>query len=612
MPLLFAFLIATGLTVLFVPLVSVVARRYGRVARPSQQRWHERTVPNIGGIAMAIALAGTTWATGLWQPLWPALTTALLMFAVGLIDDLKPTRPATKLVMQIAVAAFFLYLVPPSITGQPIVDTLLGFFWIVGITNSFNLLDNIDGLAAGVAAIAGAFFLIVFRSDAGPTLAPMSLLMIAFVGIAFGFLLFNFHPAAIFMGDNGSHLLGCVLAIAPLIAAPAMQRSVVSIAVIPIVLLLIPIFDTSFVTLTRGLSGRSAFIGGRDHTSHRLVALGIGERRAVLVLYALAIIGGYVAVALKMLSPGIAWALVVGYVVLLGAVGIYLGHIEATKDETEFALAPLPSELTTRYRAYEIFLDAVLVSAAYYLALLTRFHDAQLQQFLPYFTQSLPLVVVLQVSALWVTGKYRQVWRTVGPSEMLSVFRGACLGVGASVLAMVYLYRFIGYSRLVFFFDGLFAPTLLIGMRVALSGIDQYLRLRRSRGRMALIYGAGRGGALAVRELLQNTSLELTPVGFLDDDRTKRRLKIDGLPILGSIDDLAAVLARHDGKIATVVVAITDLATEKFALIREICGQRNVSVRWMRFMLEDVVLQEPATRGVVAFRRPDRRPPPRA
>jgi UDP-GlcNAc:undecaprenyl-phosphate GlcNAc-1-phosphate transferase len=611
MPLLSAFLIATGLTVLFVPLVGAVARRYGLVARPSQQRWHEHTVPNIGGVAMAIAFAGTSWVTGLWHPLWPALTAALLMFLVGVIDDLTPMRPSTKLVMQIAIAAVFLYLVPPVITGISIVDTILGFLWIVGITNAFNLLDNIDGLAAGVAAIAGAFFLIVFRADAAVTLAPMTVLMVAFVGVAFGFLLFNFHPAAIFMGDGGSHLLGCVLATAPLLAAPAMQRGVVSVVVIPVVLLLIPIFDTSFVTLTRGLSGRSAFIGGRDHTSHRLVALGIGERRAVLVLYALAIAGGYVAVALKMLSPIIAWALVLSYIVVLGAIGIYLGHIEATKNEGEFALAPLPSEITTRYRAYEVVLDAVLVSAAYYLALLARFREPQVHQFLPYFTQSLPLVVVLQVSALWVTGKYRQVWRTVGPWEMLSLFRGACLGVGASVLAMVYLYRFIGYSRLVFFFDALFAPTLLIGMRVVLSGVDQYLRLRRSRGRMALIYGAGRGGALAVRELLQNTTLELTPVGFLDDDRRKRRLKIDGLPILGAIDDLAAVLDRHDGKIATVVVAITDLATEKFAQIREICAARNVSVRWMRFMLEDVVLQEPA-RGVVAFRRPDRRPPPRA
>jgi FlaA1/EpsC-like NDP-sugar epimerase len=129
---------------------------------------------------------------------------------------------------------------------------------------------------------------------------------------------------------------------------------------------------------------------------------------------------------------------------------------------------------------------------------------------------------------------------------------------------------------------------------------------------MALIYGAGRGGALAVRELLQNSTLELTPVGFLDDDPGKRRLKIDGLPILGAIDDLSTVLDRHDGKIATVVVAITDLTTEKFAIIREICAARNVSVRWMRFMLEDVVLHDEPSRGVVAFRRPDRRPPPRA
>jgi UDP-GlcNAc:undecaprenyl-phosphate GlcNAc-1-phosphate transferase len=196
-------------------------------------------------------------------------------------------------------------------------------------------------------------------------------------------------------------------------------------------------------------------------------------------------------------------------------------------------------------------------------------------------------------------GKYRQVWRVLGPTELFNLVRGLLLGVAASIIALLYLSRFEGYSRSVFLVDALTAPTLVIGARVALGAIDHYLRLRRrSSSRAAIIIGAGRGGVLALHELLQNAELDLKPVGFIDDDPHKRRQRIEGVPVLGSRANLANILRRE--KVTCVVVSIRDLPRAAFDEICLTCREQGVDVRRMRFSLEDVEWREQPS-GVVRF-----------
>ena len=583
-----AFGLAFGLTVLLVPIARALARRRGLYAQPQSDRWHQRPVPKLGGLAMLVALAAALLIAGAGATSWKLLITSTLIFGVGLVDDVRPIRPATKLVGQMVTAALLLYLAPPiRLTGVPVLDPLLAFLWIVGITNAFNLLDNIDGLAAGVAGIAGSFFVVALMLDGGPALWPLAAAMAALVGVAAGFLLYNFHPAEIFMGDSGSHLLGFFIAGATLLAQPSMTARLAPVAAIPVVILLIPIFDTAFVALTRRFAGRSAFVGGRDHISHRLVALGIGERPAVLVLYGLTFLGGCAALGLQNLPPGLAWGWVTAYLVTLGAAGVYLGHIQMTREPGASASAPIPSELTSRNRAYEVAFDTVLVGLAYYVAFLIRFQGPEFSASLPYFTQSLAVIVGTQVGALGLCGKYRQqMWRAAGPAEIWALLRGSLAGVGASVIAVVYLERFVGYSRSVFAFDAVIAPILLLGCNVALGALSQHLRRRGSHGRAAIIYGAGRGGALAARELQQNPELGLVPIGFLDDDAGKRRTRLDGLRVLGTLTDLPALLA--EGGVICVVVSIRSLPRETFDDLCRICDARGVEVRRVRFAIEEI------------------------
>jgi UDP-GlcNAc:undecaprenyl-phosphate/decaprenyl-phosphate GlcNAc-1-phosphate transferase len=575
-----SFVLGAALT----PIVRAAAHRLAFYARPTPDRWHRKPVALLGGIAIAAAALITIAVGAPLRPIVPLLVCSTLMFTLGLVDDLWRTRATTKLVGQTVVAAVVVYLAPQvHITGVPAADSLLAIVWIVGITNAFNLLDNMDGLSAGVAAIAGLCYLSVLMPSAP---VPIVFAMGAFVGGVLGFLIYNFQPASIFMGDCGSLFIGSFLAAAGLLAVPELKTELAPVAAIPVFILLIPIFDTAFVTLTRGLAGRSALVGGRDHTSHRLVALGISERRAVLSLYGLALAGGLVALSITHLTFGSASILMAGYLVCVVGVGVFLGHVETARDAVPLdAEPPLPSEITARYRVYEVMLDIALIALAYYASLRIRFQGEELTVFLAPFARSFPIVVGSQLAGLWVAGKYRQIATRFGAVELLTILRGIMLGVASSVILVLFLYRFEGFSRAMFVVDAVILSFVLVGSRVALSTIDDYLRKQRTRGRRVLIYGAGRGGMLIVRELLQNTRLALAPVGFLDDDPLKRRQKLEGLPVVGTVVDLPAVARRL--RVDEVLVSIRDLSEDQAGLLSRICREQNIALRRMRLTIEE-------------------------
>jgi UDP-GlcNAc:undecaprenyl-phosphate GlcNAc-1-phosphate transferase len=389
------------------------------------------------------------------------------------------------------------------------------------------------------------------------------------------------------MGDSGSLFIGSFLASVALFAAPELRSAIAPVAAIPLLILLIPIFDTAFVTIMRRLAGRSPMVGGRDHLSHRLVAFGVRERRAVVALYCLSVLGGSVAISLLHVDLGYSSILVAAYVILLAGIGIVLGHVEAyTAKDAADVRVPFVSEVAYRNRAYEVLLDVALLSLAYYAAFRVRFTGAEFAHFMAYFATSFPVVIGCQVAGLALSGKYRQMWRTLESRELLALLQGVALGVAAAVVLMFYLYRLEGISRLVFAYDAAFGAFLLIGSRVAITSVDEYLRKKRSRGRPVLIYGAGRGGTLLLRELLENKDLELTPIGFLDDDPAKRRLRIEGLRVLGALDDLPSVVTEHAP--VEVLVSIRDIDRARLGTLAALCRERGIRVRVMRFALEEI------------------------
>jgi len=581
---LFTLLGSFALSAALTPIVRSLAKRGGILAHPHRDRWHPEPVPILGGCAIVGAFLVATVVSTPLAPLVPLLIGAGLMFGLGLLDDLLHFRASTKLVVQTIIAAVVVFLMPRAdLTGFAPVDALVSLVWIVGITNAFNLLDNIDGLSAGIAAVAG-IFLVAVLAQTGAT--SLTIAVAAFVGASLGFLVYNVRPASIFMGDGGSLFLGAFLGGAALLAAPGLKAEVVPVAAIPLLILLIPIFDTAFVSVTRRLAGRSPMHGGRDHLSHRLVALGIDERRAVLGLYLLAALGGGIALSLQHADFGYAAILVALYLILLASIGIVLGHVETHALETESQTAPLVSEVAYQNRVYEVLFDLALITVAYYAAFRFRFQGPEFAHFLPYWATSFPLVLACQVAGLAMAGKYRQVWRNFGARELVGIIKGIIFGFAGSALLMLYLYQFEGFSRLVFAIDSALLAFLLVGARVVITSVDEYLRYCRGSGRPALIYGAGGGGALLVRLLLEDRSLDLMPVGFIDDDPAKRRQRLEGVPVLGTVDELAPLLRTRD--IAEVIVSIRTLDRMRLAEAAAICRERGVAIRSMRFALDEI------------------------
>src|SRR5687767_4079448 len=212
------------------------------------------------------------------------------MFLTGLVDDRFHLRPSSKLVMQALAAAIVVTAgVVYPLTPWTSVNSLATVFWFIALTNALNLLDNMDGVAAGVAALAALFLAITFGIQGGG--GELVALSAALAGAALGFLPYNFHPASIFMGDSGSLFLGALIASVGAAYPSSASVSIVPVLFVPVFIAVIPILDTLLVTVTRTLAGRPISSGGRDHTAHRLVALGLRERQVAMMLYAFAIAG---------------------------------------------------------------------------------------------------------------------------------------------------------------------------------------------------------------------------------------------------------------------------------------------------------------------------------
>ena len=451
MPILQSMLIAFAAAVALVPVARVLAIRIDVVARPRADRWHRTVVPLLGGVAIGLATIITSLLAGLAVSLPVVLFASMAMFLMGLVDDIKLLRPATKLVAQIAAAAALVYFgFRLNWVESRLLDSVLTMVWVVGLTNAFNLLDNMDGLCAGIALIVAAMLLAGFWTGVSRDNAmPEMTLLAALIGAAAGFLVYNFPPASIFMGDSGSMLFGFSLAALTLghEGVRASRSDVLSVIAGPAFVLLIPIFDTTLVTIARLLSGRSPARGGRDHSSHRLVAIGLSERDAVLVLWLLASLGGGIGLLLRNFSPD--WSLPVGsaFLVAMCVFAVYLARVRVYEDlppgQVTDGFTLLQSNFMNRRRVVEVLVDVSVIGVSYYWATALVFYDPEgYLRNAEIFYQSFPIVVSTQLVAFFARGLYRGIWQPFKRADLHKVLEGALAG---TVIAQMFLVAYYGY-----------------------------------------------------------------------------------------------------------------------------------------------------------------------
>jgi UDP-GlcNAc:undecaprenyl-phosphate GlcNAc-1-phosphate transferase len=317
-----------------------VALKFGFTDKPNQEhKTHNEPVPYLGGLAIVFGTISVTYGTSLFtdftrQTFFLAstiLVPAIIMAGTGLVDDLKQLKPWPRFVVQNVVALIAtMILVSNNTLGSPVgvlaIDFSVTLLWLVGISNSINFFDNIDGGASGSAAITSLALFFIALQNGQVLVAAMSLVL---AGSTLGFLIWNKPPARIYMGDAGSLFLGILVASLTIRVDTNGELGIFSL-LIPVFLLAVPILDTSTAVIKRLVRGVSPFQGGKDHLSHRLMRIGFEKRQAVITLWATSAFFSLLAITILNTSSVIRFLLIT--IGILAWIVLLLKFL-ATKDQ---------------------------------------------------------------------------------------------------------------------------------------------------------------------------------------------------------------------------------------------------------------------------------------
>jgi UDP-GlcNAc:undecaprenyl-phosphate GlcNAc-1-phosphate transferase len=556
------------------------------VAAPSATRWHDIPTPVVGGIGIFAGLSAGVWAAvaagaiPLDRQLGGIYAGCAILFAVGLLDDVRSLPPLAKLAAQVAAAAVVLATgTSVEIVDNPVLATALGVAWLVGLTNAFNLLDNMDGLAATLAAIAAGFFAVTaaWQHPDDMILALSLALALACVG----FLPFNLRPrrrAVAFMGDGGSLPIGFALGSLGLASSYTAAGTTVATLILPILILAVPILDTTLVTVVRLLDGRPLAQGGRDHTSHRLVYLGLSETTAVVLLALVSAALGATSLAYEVLGNGRIAAL---GVLLTFALLVQFGSFLAAVDRgTQRTGSGLGAVIAHTRRLVEVLVDGAIITASFLCAYLLRFEGSGTVNQRHYFLLALPVLLFCRYLAFIPLGLYGGLWRYASA-------RDAAAAVAAVAISEVFTVGIItltqpplgDFSTSVFVIDALVCSMLIVASRfLERAGVRALHWLRyRDGGSRVLIVGAGRTGRSMLRELRDTPGHRV--VGFVDDDPRLWGRRLNGVGVLGGTNGFASVLER--ARPDAVAVTIPDAPRDRLDEVVDECARAGIECRFV-------------------------------
>lgn len=331
------FLIALLASYILTPMAIKLAVKIGAMDAPDARKVHREPIPRMGGLAIYLAfVAAVLVSVPMSQQVMGLLIGGTVIVAVGILDDLYQLAAKVKLAGQIVAAAVLLFFdicidwVMNPFSGELIYFDWLAIpitiFWIVGLTNTVNLIDGLDGLAAGVSTIAAVSILFI-AADMG--IVTVALVLAALAGSALGFLKYNMNPAKVFMGDTGSMFLGYTLAAVSIIGA---VKSAATIAlIVPIVALGLPILDTAFAILRRKLSGEPIFKPDKGHLHHRLLAMGMSQKQAVWLMYGISCCLGISAFLLTEVSVSVGCGIIAALLILAVVGARKIGVLKADR-----------------------------------------------------------------------------------------------------------------------------------------------------------------------------------------------------------------------------------------------------------------------------------------
>jgi UDP-GlcNAc:undecaprenyl-phosphate GlcNAc-1-phosphate transferase len=597
---------AALLSATLTPVVARIANAIGAVDMPGNRKIHTIPIPRLGGLAVVVSIVATfvgapLLSGGRWQlPLHLAsgLAIGLLpVFLISVADDVRSVSARYKLLAHVLGAVIAVSL---GISLGPVVHLFgtpihIGLFaaplsvlWIVGVTNAFNIIDGLDGLSAGLALISAVSMAAVFIIAGDPRMGAVALVL---AGALAGFLPYNMHPARLFLGDTGSTAIGFCLAAFALRGGSTLSTGFA--ALVPVFILGLPIADT-LIAMARRTVGRleshtgGMFVPDRNHIHHRLLAIGIDHGRAVLILHGAGLvlaIAAFVSVFLNAREAG----LFVVALTLAGFVGVQrLGYDEFAilRRGTVLKVYEMPA---VKRGMFVVFVDIFLVAVAAYLAVALKTDQWRFQAVDMEVLQLATTLAPVTVLVFRWCGMYRGSWRVAGIQDLTRCGKAVSIVtvVGA---ALMWMLTGDGHTLSIVGIYGVLSLLLTTALRASYVVLEN-TKLRGShKGRPVLVYGAGARGVAAVSELFQNSRSEMRPIGFIDDDPTKRGRLVSGLPVFGAERELESIIRTHRAE--ALLVASRAIPDERLERATRACRLAGATIFRLDIRLERLTEDE--------------------
>ena len=613
-----SFLTPLLMTLILTPFVIRFAKFIGAIDKPDERKIHKKPIPRMGGLAPFVSFILTITVIYFLFPsskmaaymnsvnwVMSALSLFIILF-LGICDDVWVLKPGPKFFIQL-LAGSLVYIAGFRFSSfnLPFSSNIieLGYFsypltvlWVIGITNAFNLIDGLDGLASGIATISCltvASIAILHRD------VTITIISVALAGSLIGFLKYNFNPARIFLGDSGSLFLGFILAFLSLQSST--KGSTAFSILIPILALGVPVFDTMIAMLRRMLKWflpeqtlksstfkklHSMFLPDKRHIHHQLLAHGLSQREAVIVLYAVSIAFGVCAFLITAGSVNSSF-IIIGIGIFAAISARKLGYKEMSVIKNGILLKVYCLAFL-KHSIIQIFLDVISIMFAFFISVWLITPSNLFEQGLRYLAYSMVIIGIIQLFAFVIGGLYKHSIPLIGLGDLIQISKSALIAIliTAGILNFFPLLSIHNYLTVIILLDFYFLVTFVVGSRISFHMLNYSFNKDSSKGKKILIYGADNKGIIALQALL-NYREEINPIGFLDDNPNLEGKYLNGYPIFGSHWRLERLLRKN--RIDEIIVANEKINLNVYGRIKKLANQFNIPIKMSNLEFKSII-----------------------
>lgn len=589
--------VAALVTYALVPVSRRLAIAVGAVDQPGARKIHSTPIARLGGLPVLTAIAIVVVAQLLMpsahfrqlpQSVLAALACGLAPIVfVSVLDDIKPRRAIIKFAAHLAGASIAVAMGvrlngTVHLVGYEVnigwLAIPISILWLAGVTNAFNLIDGLDGLSAGLALISAVSLVAVSLVSKQFGMAATAAIL---GGAVIGFLPYNLYPARVYLGDSGATAIGFILGALTLRGGSTTSAGLA--VMLPIVVLGIPLADTLLAMVrrvVRRIEGAQSgvFDADRNHIHHRLLALGYRHDRAVALLYIVGIVLSVLAFASVFMTAQNA-ALLLGTLLAAAVVGVSkLGYDEFAVVKKGFILRFYDAPVL-KQGLFIVFADLTMIATALYLAIGLKYDDWGVTAQRAMVLGIVPLIGAATLATFAMMNIYRHAWSNVNVDDVVRLSTAITLSsIATYIIARFTLSAVPTVTFMVTYTLVMFA--VVIGSRVSYRVLMHWNRRSNRDGEPVVIYGAGKAGTLALREILSNSAVPMKPIGFIDDDPRMRGRFVNGYPVLGDLAALANVVI--DGKTRGLVIASEKIPIAKIESAQRLCAAAGAWTRIFR------------------------------